>query len=467
MPVGYKYEKNLGSFVKEEETSAIDYEGIDLYNTPESCESWSFLISYWRQYPDKLLDILESENPLFYLEPVQRMNIRAFFRYQHAFITGSRGLTKSTTAFPAKLLLGILYPGITMRYAAPTKEQMASIAGEKWEVVKKQWSGLASHWEQRSAAKDTFELRTKFGSVITISVERGNDCNSISAEEIAQEESGKAFDFERFANAVLPTARVPRMVNRERDPFFPHFQKNYITSAGSQQNAAFEYRRDTFNEMVDGKNSICIDYPWTVAVLSGIREIEYYEDLRKKQTPEAQLREIDSIWTGSSDNPIIRDSVLTESKTLMVMENRHCGNPNVQYVLGYDVSYAEGANNAKCATAVFKCERVAGKDRYSKSLVYVCDNPPPRESMMQARQLKDRWYRFCLETGKPTLIAIDSASYGMAVLEDLHKDLGDGLPPLCCINHEHREIELSGALPVIYPIRAVSGVGGTHDSMVR
>lgn len=466
----YKYSKEQSAFVKADVERKIDYDEMELFDE----DSWGLLVSYWRAYPDRLLDLMEAENPRYTLEIVQRVLIRIFFRYQHSFITASRGFTKSFCLLLSRMLQGVLFPNTTYRYTAPTKEQMAEIADEKFKVIKEQYPTLASYWEVVSNAKDSFEIRTKSGSTITISAERGSDCNGICAEEVAQEESGKAFDFERFANAVLPTARVARKVDRENDPYYPQFQKHYITSAGTQTNASFEYRNLTFREMLDGKSSICMDIPWTVAVLSGIRDVEYYQDLRGKQTPEAQLREIDSIWTGTSANPVVRDSTLTESKILPVMEARHCGDRNVRYVIGYDVSYAEGANNAKCATAVLKLTEQKDeykKDRFLKQLVYVIDSPPPREQMLQARQLKDRWYRYTLEGGKGTYIAIDAWQYGKGVVECLHKDLGDGLPPLCCVNHEFPELEEKGALPVIYAIKATSGYGnGLHDNdgeMVR
>lgn len=461
----YRYSKVQQAYVKKETERSIDYDEVRFY---EDEESWGLLVSYWRAYPDRLLDLMESENPIYSLEITQRMLIRVFFGCENAFITASRGFSKSFCCLVAKLLLGVLYPGTIMRYTAPTKDAMAEIAKEKWEAIKRQYPSLVSYWEVVSMAKDGFDIRTKHGSVITVSLARGNDCHSICAEEVAQEESGKAFDFEQFANVALPTARVDRMVNKELDPFFPQEQKQCITSAGNQQNPSFEYRKKIYNEMIDGKNSVVLDIPWTVAVLSGIRRAKYYEDLRATQTPEAQLRECESIWTGTSENPIIRDSTLTESKLLPIMESRHCGDPTVRYVIGYDVSYADGANNAKCATAVLKLEEQFDdykRDRFLKSLVYVVDSPPPKEQMLQARQLKDRWYRFCQENGEGTYIAIDAWSYGKGVVECLHKDLGDGLPPLCCVNHEFSELEERGAIPVIYAIRATGGSGnGAHDN---
>ena len=462
MPTNYTYNRRAEAWEMDKAESEIDYDSLNE-------ESWGLLVSYWRAMPDRLLDLLESRNPNYSLGIVQRMNIRAFCQYEHAFITGSRGLTKSFTSITSKLLLGILYPGITMRYYGPSQRQMAEIASEKWEAIKQQWAGLAAHWEVVSNSLDRFEVKTKFNSVLSITVVRGNDCNGITGEEIAQSEAGKAFDFKEFSEAILPTARVRRMVNKAPDPYFPNFQKNYITSAGQQQGEAYQYRCDTNREMLDKDTAILIEYPWTVACLAGIRDVGYYTDLRKKMTPEAQLREIESIWTGTSENPIIRDAALTESAINPIMEARHCGDPNCLYIIGYDVSYADGARNAKCATSVLKCEPQRDenkRDKYLKSFVYITDNDPPRDQMLQARQLKDRWYRFCLEGGKGTYIALDSWQYGKSVLETLHKDLGDGLPPLCCINHEFAELELPGAIPCIYAVKATGGYGsaeGHHD----
>lgn len=469
MPSNYTYNRRAEAWEMDKAEKEINYDSLNE-------ESWGLLVSYWRAMPDRLLDLLESNNPNYSLGIIQRINIRAFCLYSHAFITGSRGITKSFTSIASKLILGILYPGITMRYYGPSQRQMAEIASEKWEAIKRQWPGLASHWEVISNAIDRFELKTKYGSVLSITVVRGNDCNGITGEEIAQSEAGKAFDFKEFSEAILPTARVRRMVNKAPDPYFPNFQKNYITSAGQQQGEAYQYRCDMNREMLEKDTAILIEYPWTVACLAGIRDVGYYTDLRKKMTPEAQLREIESVWTGTSENPVIRDAALTESAINPIMESRHCGDPNCLYIIGYDVSYADGARNAKCATSVLKCEMQQDpnkRDRYLKSFVYITDNDPPRDQMLQARQLKDRWYRFCLEGGKGTYISIDSWQYGKSVLETLHKDLGDGLPPLCCINHEFAELELPGAIPCIYAIKATSGYGspeGRHDpdsEMVR
>jgi hypothetical protein len=461
MPTGKKWDKLARKWVDTDKTREINYSDDDMYDA----ESWSLLISFIRAYPDWLLDLLESENARYNLELIQRVTIRANCSYEEVFVTGSRGTTKTFCVDTSSLVYGIVYPGTIRRYYAPTQKQGAEIASATFKELQQQYPALCAHWHVVSDAQERFEIQTDLGSEFSITVMRGDNAHSVVAEECAMEDAGVAFDHEKFRSSILPAIRLSRMVDKRVDNNCPQFQKLYITSAGRQQNPSFEYRKTIMNNMRNGQSAFCIDYPAEISVLSGIRTYSWYADMKTKLTPEEWLREMASIWTGASENPIIRDSTLTESKTVMVMENRHCGDKTAMYVIGYDVSYSDGATNAKCATCVIKCEEPHdNSDKYKKQLVNVFDNPPPRDLRKQALQLKDMWYRFCIEDGKPTYIAIDSIQYGRGVLEALHQDLGDGLPPLCCIDHDLRELELDGALPVIYPIRATGGVVGNHDA---
>lgn len=170
------------------------------------------------------------------------------------------------------------------------------------------------------------------------------------------------------------------------------------------------------------------------------------------------MREMESRYTGVSENSVIRDEVLTEAKKIMVMETHHCQDPNAIYVIGYDVSHEEGARHAMCAVAVVKLTKQYGRgknDVYLKQLVYVQDMLP-REASLQAQYLKEMWRRYSMEGGAGTYIAIDNKQYGKSVTEQLMKDMGDG-QPLCCWNHDYPELEQEYALPVIYPVVASNG----------
>ena len=464
MPNGLRWNKLGARWVADESNPyQMTYENFDP-------KAWGLLISYWRFYPDRFLDIMEGETSKYEVGLIQRIIMRANMRFTQVFETASRGTTKSFSEFAEKMAEGILYPGVYGQYAGPSKEQLASILSGVVEEVFLQYPGLREYWAFQSNSRDNFEMVSNEGSHIMINVARGTTCNTVVAEEVAQSETKttKAFDHDNFKTAILPAVRGIRMVNRHRDPFFPQYQQVYITSAGKTHNDAYEYRSPILREMMNGGDAFCVDIPSEVAVLSKIREVKWRENLKQNLTADGWLREMDSLWTGTSENPLIRDAVLTESKNLLTMEERHCGNPDVFYIIGYDISYVDGAKNAKCATAILKCEKQrleAKKNRYLKSLVYVFDNPPPNTSALQAAQLKRLWARFSLDNGMPSYIALDARAYGKSVVEEIHKEMSDGLPPICCMNHEYPELEEPGALPVLYAVQATGGsINGKHDS---
>lgn len=424
----------------------------------------ALLIAYWRLYPDRALAFLESGKATFAFAPVQCMVLRAEAREQSVFITGGRGSGKSVTGLASRLILGTLYPGISMPYFGPTLKQTAAIIRDAYATLSINYPAMVSCWQVTMDNADRFAVATSTGSTIDVDAMRGMNANTVFCEEVAQQEKGEPFDHERFRTVVLPGVRIQRLVQKKLDLMFANFQKIYVTSAGRKQNASYAYRTDILQDMMDGKRAFAMDIPGEVVVLNGIRLLDWYLDLKRKLTPEEWLREMGSKWIGTSEHPIVRDSTLSESKQELLMENRHCGDPNVTYIVSYDVSYSEHAKSAKCALVVLKCEEQSGmkRDRFLKTVVYVKDEDAS-EYRVQAQRLKDWWARFSLETGKPTYIAIDSRSYGHSVLECLHKDLQDGLPPLCCVRHECQSLELDGALPVIYPINATGGYVNDSD----
>ena len=439
----------------------------------ENLEAWSLLLSYWTWYPDRMLAVFESEQSDYTLVLIQAMILRIFARYQEAFITGSRGTSKTYCSLLGKLGDCVMWPGEKIRYFGPAMNQTAEIAQGAWTQISKNYPLLARHFDNPQKGRDSFELTTKFGSDFTIATMRGDNCHQVLCEEVGQEEQ-PLFNHKDYRNIVLPSVRLRHQVKQKRDPTHIDFKKHYITSACRQQNEAYQYRCDTLKAMRAGKSAYILDIPWQVAVLSGIRDMAWAEDLRKKLTAEEWMREMESRYTGVSENPVIRDAVLTEAKKIRVMETHHCQNPFAFYIIGYDVSYEEGARHAKCALVVLKCTTQTGPDKqdtYLKQLVYV-NTMDPKEAAAQARYLKDMWRRYSLEGSEmPCYIAIDNRQYGKSVTEQLMKDMGDG-QPLCCLDRRYPDLELPCALPVIYPIAASNalretGKGDSDSDMVK
>lgn len=457
------YSMSHGSYRRKATRQGVNY---DEFATPE----WALLISFFRWYPDIMEDITMSDNPEFSNGLVNRVMKRYMARYQETFTTGSRGIGKTTTVVADKCDKGIAWPGEITGYYAPVEKQAAPLASKAFATYERNNPILADHWRKDSDAMTSFKLSTPHGSKFIMSIDRGIDTSGVVAEECAQEDKNP-FNFADFNQIVLGTNRLTYKVNGQDDPTHIDSQIHYITSATRKENEAFTVYNNIRRAMKNGESAFAISIPWQVPVLARMKSFSYYQMLKKKLTSEQFMRECESKWTGSIENPIIRDDVLVASRKLKVMEEKHCGDPDCFYIIGYDVSSRDVAGNAMIGMAVFKCERQhasATMDAYKKSLVYVEERKPPKGGHMeQASIIKRRWRDYCIPEGRPPFIVIDARSYGWAVWEDLHLDLGDGLPPMCAMSPEMEIPELvkDGAIPCVYPLQA-QGNSGTDPNSV-
>lgn len=441
-------------------------------------EGWMFIINFVRWYPDFLLDLCRSEEADYDLALIQRIIMRAKARHQYCDIIGCRGLTKSYCSISEEMVEMNVYPGIKTAYYGPSFRQTAKIASQTYKQIEKEYPVLTEQFDILSDSTDKFEIQTKIArSSLAITSFRGDTTSKVVAEEVAQENPPR-FDEDAYKSVVLPAVRHVYMVRGKRDPVYIPFKQHTITSAGRRQNFAYETRSRHYVMMQRGESAFVMDVPFDVVLLSLMRPVSWAESKRTELTPDEWAREMESRCTGGDQNPLIPDNTLTECRCLSVMEEHHCCKDynnqleldDVFYIIGYDVSYADGAINAKCACTVVKCTKQKEwlkRDKYLKQAVWV-DDWLPKSPMEQATMLKKIWYRYCCE-GHHAYIAIDAWQYGSAVVQALMMDLGDGLDPLCTMNHTlYPEYELDNAIPIIYPVKA-GGVGTTDPDadMIR
>lgn len=467
MPTGYagegkRFSKKLGKWLKEEKTQVFDYDVIKQ-------KSASLLVSFFRFYPDYFADLCRSEHAKYKLELPQRLMLRIDARYRDTYITGARGLTKTYIKLLGKMIKGILFPGIRIRYCAPNQKQAAQLATQAFHQIEIDYPIIASHWSIRNDRADMFRITTTYGSEFTMYAPRGDNSSEIVAEEIGAE-GADGFDMEKYESDILPTCRLTRMVNQKIDTVCLNLQHTHIGNACSRQNRAYTVHRNKvmkamlFGDKYDG---FVIDVSYITALMGNLRDINYIKDQKATLTATAWLREMCARYTGTDENPMIADEVLAKSKRLMVMEEKHCGDPDAIYIVSHDVSYADGRKNAKCADAILKLTRFTSKakaDKYHKQFVYLDSYNPPANDYLQAQKLKKRWVGYCLNGGKITPLVNDAAAYGTAVVEELCKPSTDGTPTLRTMNNSplFASIEQPKALPVIYPLKA--GTRGATDA---
>ena len=460
----YDYDKIRGRWLRRKLIEDATYEDLG--------DGWPYLIAFFRWFPDFFLDLFHRDDADFDLAFIQRIFLRINANNQYTDITACRGATKSYCRQDGGYTDMQLWPGETTAVVGPSLKQTAKIASDIHKQIENNYPGLTALITVESDAKESFVVSTSHGSRISIDNKRGATVFRATAEETAQEEK-PPFDADGYKNVVIPAVRGEYKVNGKRSPAYIYFKQQSFTSAGRRQQYAYETRKNHRYMMARGERAYIIDVPYDVILLDQMRPVAWAENIRNELTPAQWMREMESIYSGSDKNPIIRDEVLTESRSLLMMEEHHCCKDrdnklkaeDVIYIVGYDVSYRDAKGNAKCACVVVKCTKQDDyyhRDKYLKQAVWVEDwtpaeTPTPKA---QAERLRKVWHRFCFD-GSQTYIVIDAWQYGDGVLTALMDQPPGGMVPLCCYKHTYyTELELEGAIPVIYPIKA-GGVGTT------
>lgn len=400
---------------------------------------------------------------------MNRVTKRYMARYRETFTFASRGYGKTSDLISDKCNKGILWPGEVTGYYAPAEKQAAPLASKAFAGYERNVPLLANHWRRINDSTDRFAVATINGSKFIMDIDRGIDTSGVVAEECAQEDKNP-FNWTDFNQIVLGTNRLEHKANGVSVPSHIDSQIHYISSCSRQENESYSVYKSVRQEMMEGGSAFALSIPWQVPVLCRMKKMSYYQMLRKRLTAEQFDRECNSHCTGSAENPIVRDNVIRESRSVMTMEDKHCGNPEVFYIIGYDVSSRDHGGNALSAMSSLKCERqfnTAKWDRYRKSLVYVMDMRPPKTAREHAVILKKRWAEYSIE-GSTAFLVVDARSYGQSVIECLHEDLGDGLPPLRTMNNDPDFAGLvrPGAIPCLYAIQAMGNTGRDPNSVM-
>ena len=418
---------------------------------------------------DIMEDICQGDRAEYSNSIMNRVTKRYMARYRETFTYAARGYGKTSCLISDKCNKGILWPGEITGYYAPSEVQAAPLASKAYAGWERNVPLLAAHWRRLSDRQDHFAVATINGSKFIMHIDRGIDTSGVVAEECAQEDK-TPFNWTDFNQIVLGTNRLEHKANGVSVPSHIDSQIHYITSCSRQENESYSVYKSVRQEMQEGGSAFAISIPWQVPVLCRMKKMSYYQMLRKRLTAEQFDRECNSRCTGSVENPIVRDNVIREARTVKIMEDRHCGNKEAFYIVGYDVSSRDHGGNALSAMSVLKCERqynTAKWDRYKKSLVYVMDMRPPKTAREHAAILKRRWAEYSIE-GSTAFLVVDSRSYGQSVIECLHEDLGDGLPPLRTMNNDPDFAGLvrPGAIPCLYAIQASGNTGRDPNSVM-
>jgi hypothetical protein len=414
-------------------------------------EQWRELCSYFRWYPDRFLDFISSPDSKIQLYYYQRIYLRIMMRYRKVFLTATRGTSKSYLQNLAFILKCVMYPKTKLFTCAVGKEQAAKITADNINDILDHYPLLRNEikifTENKDYTKLIFYNNSKYDVVQMRDSSRGGRRFSGCVEEI----SDKKFDGDILNAVVIPLMANDRpSMNGKVDPDEIHKCELYITTAGTQQQFAYEKMSEVYNDMLSGKSAFCLGNSYELPCMYDQLDIDFIEELRESPTYSIMdfMREYQSIWTGSSSDSLVSDDKIQKCRTIGVAEWEYCGDDNVEYVLAYDVSRNEGDQNALSCLAVFKITP-KNNGTYLKEIVNIF-SMEGQHSTLQAKFLKEKVKEY-----KARILVIDNNGLGVAVTDSLVLDLDDGNPPYSVVNDDrYDKYKLVNSIPMVFALKS-------------
>lgn len=203
----------------------------------QNLELYTNALNTFLVYPDILADIMTPKRSKFSMFFAQRIVLRSMARHRQTSATFTRAFSKSFLAFFKEYLTCMIVPRSNGFVTAGTKSQAAQIAKEK--VIQDLWVKfplLKNEMQKRgikaayTEGTDYAEFRFTSGSVFDVvgGHPRGMRRHHGIFEEIIEQDPVVVNE------EVIPLMNAQRTnCHGEINPFEPHGQKIYITTAGS------------------------------------------------------------------------------------------------------------------------------------------------------------------------------------------------------------------------------------------
>lgn len=266
--------------VENRKTNQLQLEGFDKVK-----HKWQVLCSYFRVYPDRFIDFIQPENAKIKLHFYQRVYLRIIFRFRKVFITATRGTSKSFLLNLAFVLLCVMYPSTKLFTTAHGKEQAAKITQDCLDDIFDFFPLLRAEVKTYTKSKDytklTFYNGSKYDIVQMAQASRGGRRFGGCVEEVCDP---------KFDPSVLNAIILPLMANDrvamcgKIDPNEIHKREIYITTAGTQQQFAYDKCNEIYGDMINKGSACCIGNSYELPCLYNQLDIDFIEEKRESPT---------------------------------------------------------------------------------------------------------------------------------------------------------------------------------------
>lgn len=414
---------------------SIDYEtkkqGLSPERLNSQLENIRYLISFYRQYPDLLVDFMKGPDSTFNFYFYQRIFIRAVMRHRYVYATFPRAYSKSFLSMMVLMLRCILYPGSQLFVTTGGKEQAASITIAKIEEICKLIPALSNqiNWARgvSNKSKDNVNYVFKNGSKINILAAKESSRGQRRTGGLMEE--CVLIDQTALNEIIIPTTNVNRLLpdGSRNNQEVVNKSQIYITTAGWKNSFAYDKLIQLLiRSLIQPDQVMIMGGTYETPVTEGLLDQDFVEQLKLSGTfnQDSFDRQYRSIWSGDAENAFFSSEKFDKYRILRQPQNEYSGrsSKNAYYVIGVDVGRIGCTTQAMVWKVTPQPQGVA-----IKSLVNLYTYQA-QHFEQQAINIKKLYYKF-----KARKVAIDTNGLGIGLLDFMVKAQqtqdGQYLPP--------------------------------------
>lgn len=390
------------------------------------------LVSFYREYPDYLIDFMKGPDSTFNFYFYQRVFLRIVTRHRYVYATFPRAYSKSFLSMMVLMLRCILYPNSHLFVTTGGKEQAASITIAKIEEICKLVPSLNNEidWTRGASKKSKDDVKYVFKNGSSIDILAAKQSSRGQRRTGGLMEECVLIDGDILNEVIIPTTNVDRLLpdgTRHKEEVINKSQI-YITTAGWKNSFAYDKLIELLIQSVIEPDRVMImGGTYETPVTEGLLDEDFVDQLKLQGTfkEESFDREYRSLWSGDAENAFYSSEKFDKHRVLLQPEYEYSGrsSKNAYYVLGVDV----GRIGCTTEVCVFKVTPQP-QGTSLKSLVHIYTYEAEHFED-QAIHIKKLYYKY-----KARVISIDANGLGIGLVDFMVKsqidpESGDSLPP--------------------------------------
>lgn len=329
-------------------------------DSPFGKNLWNYyqFISWARWNPDLFIELFKGTESNFQFHFDQRVFMRADIRFFSMYGTFSRGFSKTFLEVLDDIIIGILYPGITLSVTAQTKENAAALLEDKYNEIISYFPLIQNEIIKAKFSKNDALIEFKSGSKIT-NLANAQSSKGRRRHRIKIEESA-LLNNTLFEDALEPIVEVPRTTVGSLaiiDPEEMNFQINFFTTSGYRGTDEYNRILRMINDMRNCNGSIVLGSNWMLPCFYG-RGSTKAQILKKKRTSNPIFfdQNYEQKWVGCSDGALVDINKLMATRVLD-RPLHQTEDMTDEFYIGVDVARSENSGNNQSAISVIRIER--------------------------------------------------------------------------------------------------------------